>query len=58
MVAARQGHVSIVRLLLEANAVTNDRNAEGKTALEIAKESGHQDVVNVMKEFLRQRRRR
>lgn len=43
--AAAKNHAAIVRWLLRTGADPNARDSNGKTALEIAKEKGHEQVV-------------
>ena len=49
MRAAESGHFEVVRLLLEHGADASLRDDRGKTALELAEESGHFGVA----EFIR-----
>jgi len=51
MHSAFAGNVELVNLLLENRANPNARNGEGKTPLILARERGHDSVV----ELLRQR---
>ena len=47
-VASRQGHVKVVRLLLEAGADKNSVGNIGFTALMAASRQGHIEVVQVL----------
>jgi ankyrin repeat protein len=51
--AARNNHVEIVRLLLDAGANPSLTNGDGKTALELATEQGHAAVVAMLREAKR-----
>jgi cytohesin len=46
--AARNGHARVVRLLLDSGADTDWRDADGKTALEVASETGHVEIVSML----------
>ena len=48
MLAAREGHTDIVRLLLKAGADANATNPNGRTALHFAAGNGHLDVVSAL----------
>eukprot|EP01063_Lacrimia_lanifica_P035499 TRINITY_DN6784_c0_g2_i1.p1 TRINITY_DN6784_c0_g2~~TRINITY_DN6784_c0_g2_i1.p1 ORF type:complete len:477 (+),score=157.28 TRINITY_DN6784_c0_g2_i1:66-1496(+) len=48
LLAARTGHLEIVRLLLDAGADTNAQNAEQHTPLIVAAAAGHYTVVRVL----------
>ena len=48
MNAARNGHVEVVRLLLEAGADKNAAQVNGTTALMAAAEHGHVEVVRLL----------
>ena len=45
------GHVIVVRLLLERGANPNITNAQGQTLLELANERGHTDVVKLLMNY-------
>jgi ankyrin repeat protein len=45
MLAAKNGHVETVQLLLRRKANINEKNNEGKTALHLAAEGQHNDVI-------------
>jgi hypothetical protein len=51
--AAYWGRVDVVRLLLEYGADPSIRNRDGKTPLDLARESGHREVVSLIEEWLR-----
>ena len=46
--AARHGQISVIRALIEAGTHIEVRNRSGQTALEIARECGHLDIVQVL----------
>ena len=48
--AAWTGDVEKVQQLIEQGADVNDRNKEGKTALNLAREEGNTDIVNLLLE--------
>lgn len=50
-VAAENGHLEVVKILVAHGADRNTRNPEGKTPLDLAVSKGHQDIVA----FLRSR---
>ena len=50
MIAAPNGHVDIVRILLEAGADPRKENKDGKTALELAQAAGQLEVVALLRE--------
>ena len=43
------GHLDVVRWLLEFAVDRDARNSQGKTALDLAAEGGHKDVVKLWK---------
>ena len=47
-VAAENGHLEAVRLLLEAGADKDATTTDGATALSIAADKGHLEVVRVI----------
>jgi ankyrin repeat protein len=49
MLAAADGYAEAVKALIELKANVNVRNAEAKSALELAKQGGHDDVVALLK---------
>lgn len=49
--AACKGHVSVVEALLARRASTSIRNADGKTALQVAIYKRHDAVVRTFQEF-------
>jgi hypothetical protein len=49
--AAWENHVQIAQLLLEAGADVNWRNVRGNTALDMALEKGHADLVRLLLRF-------
>jgi ankyrin repeat protein len=46
--AARGGHARVVRLLLDSGADASWRDADGRTALDVASEKGHAEVVEML----------
>lgn len=50
MAAAGVGHAEVVKLLLANGADKTQRDAEGMTALELAKDRGHDDVAQLLRE--------
>jgi ankyrin repeat protein len=48
MMAAKSGHAEVVKLLLEADADTDIKTADGITALKWAKESGHSKIKEML----------
>lgn len=48
MVAARQGHVPLMKLLLEQGVAVDAQNGTGMTALHIAAWKGHYDAVSCL----------
>jgi ankyrin repeat protein len=48
MIAATEGHLSVVRLLVEAGTDLNVSDAEGSTALSLARSYGHLDVAALL----------
>ena len=48
MLAAGNGHLKVVELLLEANAHPTVRNRAYKSALDLATAKGHTDIVNLL----------
>src|SRR5437867_3024831 len=48
LVAARNGHAEIVRLLIAHGAPPDSANAMGETALYLAAEYGHDDVIKAL----------
>jgi hypothetical protein len=49
--AAQKGHVEVVRLLCEGGANPSARNHEGKTALDLAREKDHINVVRTLQRY-------
>jgi ankyrin repeat protein len=49
--AASNGHAAIVRLLLAHGADSAFRNSAGKTALDLARERGHHEVVALLEQI-------
>jgi ankyrin repeat protein len=49
--ASHEGHLAVVRLLLEAGAAKDVSNAHGATALHLAARRGHLEVVKVLLDF-------
>ena len=50
MFAAQNGKETIVKILLDANANPNLRNAYSESALDFAQGSGHTDIAQILKE--------
>src|SRR5699024_2271659 len=46
--AAQEGHYPIVERLLQADAIINATNSSGDTALALAAENGHIDIVRLL----------
>ena len=57
MVAAMNGHIEVVKLLVAANADVNRFNYDGKTAVELAREGQHFEVVELLVSHGAQRQR-
>lgn len=53
MMAAREGHDAAARLLLEKGARPGLKNAEGKTAVQIAREAGHDGLAGMLEKARR-----
>lgn len=51
MEAAQEGHLELVRYLLESNADVHAQTQTGDTALTYACENGHTDVADLLLEF-------
>ena len=49
MVAARHGKAACAKLLVDAGADAGIANAEGKTAVVLAEESGHADIATMLR---------
>ena len=49
MGAAVNGDSEIVQALLAKGAKVNEKNKDGKTALRIAEENGHTEIVELLK---------
>lgn len=49
ILAVSSGHNDIVEILLKKGADKNLKNSKGKTALDIAKENGNDDLINLLK---------
>ena len=58
MWAAQEGHIETVRLLLEHGAKTNMKDANGRTALEIATRMQHSGVMNDLESERKKEERR
>jgi ankyrin repeat protein len=43
------GHAEMVRVLLNRNADPNARTTRGQTALDVAREAGHRNVVDLLR---------
>jgi ankyrin repeat protein len=50
--ASKNGHLEIVRLLLEDGAVVEVKNTWGETALDVAKANGHSEVVALLSDIM------
>ncbi len=48
MEAAKNGHVQVVEYLLQHKAYTKFYNEDGKTALDLAREGGHSQIVSLL----------
>jgi ankyrin repeat protein len=46
--ASCNGHVDIVRLLVDAKAQVNRQTEDGATPLYVASQNGHSEVVNIL----------
>lgn len=46
--AAYNGNLEIVKFLVKSGAITDYKNAEGKSAMDIAKEKGHSNVFKYL----------
>ncbi len=55
IVAAKNGHLSTVQLLLEAEAVSNSKDRNGITALGWAERMGHTEIVEALKPYTGQK---
>ena len=49
MLASGRGEVVVVKTLLDHGADINARNKEGSTALDIAYDEGHQEVISTLR---------
>jgi uncharacterized protein len=54
--AADTGHKGIVRMLLDKGAEWNAKNGVGATALDLARNQGHMEVVLLLQDFARRNR--
>jgi ankyrin repeat protein len=50
MWAAARGHVEVVRVLLASGADLSARTREGRTAIDIATQEGHDNVAALLRE--------
>jgi ankyrin repeat protein len=48
MIAARNGHIAVVNVLLGAGASTGVKLSDGRTALSLAVTMGHADIVAIL----------
>ena len=48
MIAASEGHTEAVSLLLRSGASANKKDASGKSALDLAKGAGHEEIVKTI----------
>ena len=55
MIASYYGHVDILKYLLKYNPDLTQKNKEGKTAIEIAKESNQTEIVKILKPNLKEK---
>ena len=46
--AARSGHFEVVQLLLDRGSDSKEKNYKGMTALDMALQYGHQDIINLL----------
>ena len=46
--ASQNGHVEVVRVLIDAGALINQANTNGATPLLMASQDGHVDVVRLL----------
>ena len=51
IMAALNGHIKIVKLLVEANADINAKNTSGVTALMAATQNGHTAIAELLREY-------
>jgi ankyrin repeat protein len=49
MMAAREGHAEVVKVLLEAKANPNGKTDTGRTALQWATAAGNSEIVELLK---------
>ncbi len=52
-IAAHEGHVGVVKLLLEYGADPTVEDKDGRTPLDLARALGCREVVSVIEEWLR-----
>ena len=50
MVAAKEGHIEVAKLLIKAGADINIKSTDGKTTLDHARDNGNQDIVQLLLE--------
>ena len=53
MIAASEGQVEVVKLLIAAKADVNARNSGGATALDLATMAGKKDVAEILRQAVR-----
>jgi ankyrin repeat protein len=51
MGAAKKGHIDIVKVLIASGADLNAKDNYGNTALKLAANAGHIEIVELLKEF-------
>ena len=49
MAASHEGHIDIVKLLLDKGADVNAKSKDGDTALKAASVKGHTEIVELLK---------
>ena len=48
MAASSEGHVAVVRALIEAHAAVSQHSRRGERAIDLARGGGHQEVVELL----------
>ena len=54
-IAAAEGHLKLVRLLLQRGAVPHPFSLQGPSALDLARSKGHQEIVHLLEEEISRR---